>query len=1033
MMEVDPKKETVIDKKEEDVGSEHDDREDSKEDNADGNILKRKCISSVLIMEVDQKKETVIDKKEEDVGNEHDDSEDYKEANADGNILKRKRISSVLKDDFLIPTKVMNSEVGSLFGHQNENGAEAHGSHFHRNKNIAKVEADQAEVEANQLVSNPSEVDSTVQGNPTADSLCHDDDDTVLNDTLPSKLSSSNDDIIDDCRFVLQSIVDTTLHQTVQNIKSDENFEVEADQAEEDANQLVSYTSEVDSTVLGNPTADSLCPDDDDTLPSELSSLNDDIIDDCRSVLQSIVDTTLHQTVQNIKSDENLDGTSDTTEQPPIKKIKLALPSDLRTSKNSFSNSPGSGPVCPEEMESSSNPSEVDTVCSTVQGNPTADSLCQDDDNTVLNDALPSELSSSNDDIIDALPSDLQTSKNSFTNSLVPGLLCKEGIESSNNNMPHLVDTSTADVKQLPVSETTNIKACSIKATVLCDDLSLGLSSEKESENGDGVLQGASTDSTGVSTSTPDVMADEDKDSTTVMEPAGVSSTLLKTSNVRENDNLTSNDDLSGEVCPPTSSQDVELGEDVLNITSKDESNAYSSILIQDLYLDDSVECSEQSEAIKSDFHCNKEDVRLPSSADVEVVRSEDVYVDAIEPSLREDIMPSPGSSGDDFTCTFQKASQVLASSQDEMTCWHESRKCDDLSPEDLDLMTTEDLQVTPFVSVRQETVDEVVVGDWKALPDEDDSMLKVPEIPEEGHPDIGQEPQINLQYDDSKAKESPMEDSEHQFLQVLGLSPKQKMNKCEEQRESCHSAALPTCKMDTEFKDIEAKEEYDPCIPLLHPISGYLGCSLIENSRRLNSTSKVGIVAEMNRAELLYGNLECSPIEGSEMESSSSLETAAELSRDEVKVNNDQTVPSLQTPVQDNPCIDQLLELEESIFTEQDAKLQDGPMKQSIPVLEEAPYIEDEEDKPIPDHLQTLGQPAAGVFLWNHSLADPSLTPSLTPDCQSNLQHAAENLNQTPPITPVRSLPVCQRKRRVGLSRRQLVYPLHARTFSRK
>lgn len=44
-----------------------------------------------------------------------------------------------------------------------------------------------------------------------------------------------------------------------------------------------------------------------------------------------------------------------------------------------------------------------------------------------------------------------------------------------------------------------------------------------------------------------------------------------------------------------------------------------------------------------------------------------------------------------------------------------------------------------------------------------------------------------------------------------------------------------------------------------------------------------------------------------------------------------------------------------------------------------------------------------------------------------------AGNLNQTPPITPVRSLPVCQRKRRVGLSRRQLVYPLHARTFSRK
>ncbi|XP_011682813.1 uncharacterized protein LOC105446986 [Strongylocentrotus purpuratus] len=107
--------------------------------------------------------------------------------------------------------------------------------------------------------------------------------------------------------------------------------------------------------------------------------------------------------------------------------------------------------------------------------------------------------------------------------------------------------------------------------------------------------------------------------------------------------------------------------------------------------------------------------------------------------------------------------------------------------------------------------------------------------------------------------------------------------------------------------------------------------------------------------------------------------------------------------------------------------------MKQSIPVLEEAPYFEDEEDKPIPDHLQTLGQPAAGVFLWNHSLADPSLTPSLTPDRQSNLQHTAENLNQTPPITPVRSLPVCQRKRRVGLSRRQLVYPLHARTLSRK
>lgn len=163
--------------------------------------------------------------------------------------------------------------------------------------------------------------------------------------------------------------------------------------------------------------------------------------------------------------------------------------------------------------------------------------------------------------------------------------------------------------------------------------------------------------------------------------------------------------------------------------------------------------------------------------------------------------------------------------------------------------------------------------------------------------------------------------------------------------------------------------------------------------------------------------------------------ETPKKSSRRGLDLSSDQTVPSLQTPTRQDQDIDELLELEESIFSEQaiEDTLKDPPTKQLILAMDEEDIIEADGGFTVPDHLCPPSQPAAGVFHWSHCLVGADLTPS-----QHCSDDAAQWRGSASPIgdpsrslTPVRPIPQCQRRRRVGLSRRQLVYPLHPKKFS--
>ncbi|XP_063968388.1 uncharacterized protein LOC135157273 [Lytechinus pictus] len=857
--------------------------------------------SECLKMKEDhQEMETEVTQEQEEAGSGYDDQVDTGGNNAQLSKLKRKCNDSVLEDDFVIPLKVIKPEADLPLGCQDGNEGKLQVSQHYIDENKAKEEADQEEVEAN----------------------------------FESNFESS---------------------VAILNRESDFGETTSANRV---ASSTLGCPSDMASAVKDNSITISLLPYNDasinDNHQSGLFFSNDEIIDDCRFVMQSIVDITVtHEMLQSASLDRNSDDTSGVAEQPPTKKIKFAL-------------------------------------------------------------------------------SDIQASKNTFSISTIPCLPVAEAKDSSPNKVPLKVDTSTEDVEQLHIPETKNTKAWFQEATVLYDNHTLDLFSEKNSGQSFSSLQGSS-DSNNESTSTLDVMAKEDVKSITLMEQADVAAELDEKVTVVEHNKLLLRNDLEGEDSPYTSTLDVEEADNDLDI-SKDETNTYSYVLAQDLQLDESEEFSEQPECLEIELHGTKggnDGNALLSSSDVEVVKSEDVYVDAIEPSLQEDIMPSPGSSDDEFSCTFQTASQVLANSQ-ERICSQPLGEFSGMTSRDPDFMENGKLQVTSAVPFNESQMQDVVEDDWKTFRDGDDSISKVPDISVQGHPDT-QEQHSTHQYVGCKAKYSSLEITDHDFLHVLGLSPKHKLTVGEE-RKSCdfspsETFTSPSLLPDGSLKDIEETEEIETCIPLLHPIFGYLDCSP-KDSSRLKSSPNMEMTLESGT---VHDNRACSPIQHSEMKLAADLETSADvkLSIGEVNVSNDQTVPSLQAPGKQNPCIDQLLELEESIFSEQDTKQQDGPTKQSIHDQEKTASIKDFEDKPIPDHLQTLGQTAAGVFLWSHSLPDPSLTPrSLTQD-QNTLLNTAQN--QTPPITPVRPLPVCQRKRRIGLSRRQLVYPLHARTLPRK
>ncbi|XP_041484948.1 uncharacterized protein LOC121431445 [Lytechinus variegatus] len=854
--------------------------------------------SECLKMKEDhQEMETEETQKQEETGSGYDNQVDPGGNNEQFSMLKRKCNDSVLEDDFVIPLKVIKPEADLLLISQDGNEGKLQVSQHHIDENKAKDEADQKEVEA--------DFDSSV---------------AILN--RESDLGQTTND---------NRVTSSTL----------------------------GCPSDMASAVEDNSITVSLLSDDDaiinDTHQSGPFS-NDEMIDDCRFVLQSIVDIihVTHGMLQSASLDRNSDDTSDVAEQPPTKKIKFAS-------------------------------------------------------------------------------SDIQASKNSLSFTTIPYLPIAEAMDSSPNNVPLDVDKSTEDVEQLYVPETKNTKAWFQEATVLYDNFTLDLLSDEKSGQSYRSLQ-VSSDSTDESTSTPDVMANEDVKCITLTEQANVASELGEEVNVVEHNKVLLSNDLEGEDGPYTSTLDVEEADNDPDI-SKDETNTYSHVLAQDLQLDESEEeCSEQPECLEIELHGTQggnDGNALLSSSDVEVVKSQDVYVDAIEPSLQEDIMPSPGSSDDDFSCTFQTASQVLANSQERIYS-HSLGEFSGMTSRDPGFMENRELQVPSAVPFNESQMQDVGEDDWKTFRKGDESISKVPEISVQGHPD-SQEHQSTHQHVGCKAEYSSLEIPDNDFLQVLGLSPKHKLTGGEE-RKSCDFSPSETFTLPSPFpysllKDIEETEEIETCIPLLHPIFGYLDCPP-KNSSKLESSPNMEMTLESGR---VHENLTRSPIQHSEMKPAADLETSVDvkLSIKEVNVGNDQTVPSLQAPGKENPCIDQLLELEESIFSEQDTKQEDGPIKQSIHDQKKTASIKDSEDKPIPDHLQTLGQTAAGVFLWSHSLPDPSLTPRSLTQHQNTLLNTAHN--QTPPITPVRPLPVCQRKRRIGLSRRQLVYPLHARTLPRK
>ncbi|XP_072170281.1 uncharacterized protein [Diadema setosum] len=140
--------------------------------------------------------------------------------------------------------------------------------------------------------------------------------------------------------------------------------------------------------------------------------------------------------------------------------------------------------------------------------------------------------------------------------------------------------------------------------------------------------------------------------------------------------------------------------------------------------------------------------------------------------------------------------------------------------------------------------------------------------------------------------------------------------------------------------------------------------------------------------------------------------------------VSDDQEVPTSELLLPSDQSVDRLLESEESIYPEQAQALIKKCNTEEEDCSVQGPGNEDAEPTKgtIPDHLQTVGQPLSGVFLWSRTLHPE------TGDCSPS-----DSAGQTV-LTPVRPLPPCPRKtRRVGLSRRQLVFPLHAKKLSQK